>query len=336
MALLFTEGFDTYPSSMPISAKWSVAAATGTQGSGRSGGFSYQQNVFATFGQTLPEMPSCVFGFAVYLTSQNDYYICTVNNKYNNTCFFIAVNNSYQVYVIDALGTTDLTSYTMSLNNWYYIEAKLTSATTSAPAGSLTIQVTGPSTTTPTQIYSSPSGRAFNSNALSLATTVGWFGRHSQFYDDIYICDLTGANNNNFLGPVIIQTIFPHGPGSSTQFSPVGAASNWQAVSETAFDGDATYVQSTTVNAKDLYTMGSISGLYTVQGVMVNAVLRKDAAGARTVKTIAKNTNEVDGVANYVSGGYQTLGVPLDTNPAGGSWLLSGVNTLQTGVTISS
>lgn len=78
---------------------------------------------------------------------------------------------------------------------------------------------------------------------LNLATLAS--AGSSTYFDDFYICDTSGTVNNDFLGPISVYTLFPNADGSSTNFTPQGAASNFAAVNS-RLPSTATYVQSGT------------------------------------------------------------------------------------------
>jgi hypothetical protein len=103
-------------------------------------------------------------------------------------------------------------------------------------------------------------------------------------YDDIYICDGSGTQNNDFLGNIAVESIAPNGAGNSTQFTP-SAGSNWQNVDEDGpNDGDTTYNTADANGETDLYAMTDIAGDGPVLGVQVQTEVRVTSGNPRKVR----------------------------------------------------
>lgn len=127
---------------------------------------------------------------------------------------------------------------------------------------------------------------------------------------DFYLIDMDdGIAPTDFISPtgdLDISPLFPDNVGVLTEFSPDPAhptTPNWQLVNEHPPDGDASYVFSPTVGARDLYHFPGASTIVpagsTVYGVQENCYAKKDdPAGSRSfcpLTHIASNNTNYQG-----------------------------------------
>ncbi len=298
-----------------------------------------QPSHFGFVSKTFEPSTSLVFGFAVKPTNTGDinYLLTRLYNKEDQYNFSIGLTNYNQVYVADFNdNNVDVTNFHLPLNQWSYLEAKVTNLTNTAPAGSLTLQGTvGPLVK---KFYSNSSPRIYNNASDNGTTCLTFFARGDSQYDDIYVCNTTGRNNT-FLGAIAIRTVFPTANGSTIQLNPVGAGTNYQAVNNPVLTPDATYVDSRVIGDKDLYQGGGIvlDPGHSIVGLTVNAVVRKDKSGYGHVKLpVRVNATNSNGGDFFSPTGYQTFQRPLDANPVSNlPWTEAIVNSLQTGIMIS-
>lgn len=113
--------------------------------------------------------------------------------------------------------------------------------------------------------------------------------------DDLYILNSGGTYDNSFLGECRVQTNYPSGAGSVTDFSSTGT--NWTAVSEEPADDDVSYNYAAIVGSTDLYNVTDFDFTGGIFGVQLNATQRKDDVGARYVGVAVKS-----GATTYDSG----------------------------------
>jgi hypothetical protein len=156
-------------------------------------------------------------------------------------------------------------------------------------AGGIEVRVnTKPVIQTPPLIDTQATGRAgFDS--------IGWgvvhppvFGGHYNFtFDDLVVTDDAGDVNNTFLGNVRVKTQFGVGVGAASDFTPVGAASDWQAMLNTLLD-DSKYAAGAAGGDKVLVAVEAILGAEVVHGVQIRAGLRQDDATQRQAANLLK------------------------------------------------
>ena len=144
-------------------------------------------------------------------------------------------------------------------------------------------------------------------------------------------------SNISWAGTVVLV---PNAAGDVTQCSQFPASgSNWDKV--TSNDGDTTYVMNDTVvgSRYDLYNLGDTTAKGIINSVTVSVVCRGTSAATNKktyvytkLKTGGVEYNGTESVA--VPTIYTTYSTVYNTNPGGGNWTWSQVNSLQAGVNI--
>lgn len=364
--LLFCDGFDHYNNA---AQKWtSVHAAspgssgnlTGTQiGVGsvtvNNGGMLICQEASRTPGaqgikmrsdfsggswlqKALPNSSTVIVGFAMMCpqSSGATAQILQFNDLSQQQVYItLEANGQISAYGWQAFSTrpllgTSTASFQYS-GVWSYFEVKVVFSTTTT--GSVTIKKDGVTILNVTGVQTAYFGHAY-ANSIVLSTGNSNNGEELDF-DDIYICDGTGTVNNDFLGDVHIAALVPSGPGSSTQFTKVGAATNWQAVSEIPPD-QTSFVFDSTSGHKDMYTLTQLTRVGTVHGVQISSYAMKDAAGAVSVSHVANDGNtDMAGTAFSPGTSYSFCSTPFDQSPSGTPWTYTTVNSMQAGFQIN-
>jgi hypothetical protein len=296
MALLLADGFDLYNDA--TLAGWARTGSFGSNGSstypvGRTGsGQSWAINhgnggnavSFATqLGNNYSTLIVGIAAFAGYISER----IIAFNGLAGADQVGLRINSSGQLIV--TRGATVLATETVAspINTWYYYELKVTFAT--GVGGSYALRRNGLVVTgipDATGVNTSGDGNAFASGLGILGVQVNSnVGAYS--YDDLYLCDTSGALNNNFLGDVRSLGLLPNGVGTNTNWTKVGASStNWQSVNENPPNGDTTYVASNTIGQTDTYAYADLpSNTASVIAVTSHFDTRLDDAGARSYTT---------------------------------------------------
>lgn len=156
--------------------------------------------------------------------------------------------------------------------------------------------------------------------------------------DDLYICDSSGASNNDFLGNVKVQTLLPDGAGNSTQFTP-SAGSNYACVDEAIINDDTDYVEDSVSTNKDLYTFSNVaSGTSGIKGVQIDTCCREtDATSYSIITVIRSGATDYDdsaqaiGTTNYVSKRRVA-----EQNPnTSAAWTETNINSAEFGIKVN-
>lgn len=227
------------------------------------------------------------------------------------------------------LTTASNTFYT---NTWHYIEMKINFSAT----GSIEVRCDGITVGTvsgvDTRAHTSSTG--YHVVALGFPGTVTSAGTSTAYYDDFYICNTSGGTNNNFLGSVKVYTLFPTANGTTNQFTPVGAATNWDAVKEQGPD-TTTYVSTSSANQVDMYGLSDMGVTpTTIHGVITGSWSTKTENTPRQVRnklTVSGNTSNGT-TCSPIIGSYLHAQDLFITTPTGGAWTQADVDAMQIGV----
>lgn len=173
----------------------------------------------------------------------------------------------------------------------------------------------------------------YYSNVATLAQLIASF-------DDFYVMDTSGTNNNTFIGDRFVYYDGVSGNGSVTDFAHTGAASNWQAIADNPPDDDTSYISDGTIGHSNLSTMATlpttITGIDAGQRVMY---ARKTDASSRFIDGLSAagaGTPVVDGASHSLTTTYKFNLTPLDHYPVDGSnWTVPLANAMQAGVRIT-
>lgn len=225
---------------------------------------------------------------------------------------------------------------------WNFLEWKITAKTDNT--GSFAVRVNGEEVanvtgvrTVPFALGDGPSNPQYynpaNFTQFSIDSTLG-----TNAYDDLYVCNATGAVNNDFLGDTYVELIRPDGAGFKSDSTIVGTTpepTRWQSV-RTANGGTSAVKFGATGNA-DSYTFENLPyTAATVYGVQVVAQARKEDSGfARMSLTNRVNSLNADASPTLLtpSAGdvYAFRTATLDQS-ANGSWTLQKVQDSEFGV----
>jgi hypothetical protein len=334
MALIFTDGFDAYKTTgaaiSTVVRKWSFVNTLIVDAAGRNQGRCIQNNTGNLTTNIFTSQATWIFGFAFKrLFSQNNYSLVQV---YDTGTVQVKLNfntsNNFEV-TLGTGGVIASGTFIPIIGVWYFIEFK---CTINNSTGAVSVKVNGTTDISASSVDTQVSGNA-SANKFELANTGS-----SNFYDDIYICDSTGSFNNDFLGDVCVETIFPDGAGNSTTWTPL-SGSNFSNVDEIAVDDDTSYVSTATATNVDTYTYGNLSFANTVvKGLSVNVVNRKDDAGARTLAPVVRSGGtDYVGTTQSSFDSYTDAWQAYDTNPdTSTAWTPSEVNGAEFGAKLIS
>lgn len=330
--LQFFDGFDHYNSTTLLAAKWGAIVNSPLFTTGRGGvGQAVRLYSGRACSRAVAGNPATVVcGFAFkYLAGGNT----PIFRALDGSTVHFQLYFNYATGVLGAYRNTTLLGETVpgaagaATTDFIYIELRVT---VDDVAGSVVVRVNGAEVL-------ALSGIDTRNGASAQITTVQIWGGQDAVFDDFYLCDTTGALNNDFLGDVKVVTLYPNGAGDSTDFTPLSGA-NYENVDEAIADGDTTYVQSSTVGHKDFYSFEGLS--YTpeaIHGVQAVTVVRKDDAGTREVRVVTKSgATTTPGAAHALGTSYGVAMDLLELNPNdAGAWSRSDIDALQVGVEVT-
>lgn len=365
MALLVGDGFDHYTSPF-LMDKWDFESLSGgglSDGPNLSQGRLGSQGIALFMGPNRGEVPGIAKNLGVNLTtfgivgaafrmpnmgtsgsSAIFHFTDPVVNASAMVAIYVGSNGSIRAE--SPIGTTVATTAPglVTANAFRYMEAKVKVHSTLGRVivrlDSSVVLDTGAG-----GINTRPYGTTNQYSRIGIggSCVYPYSGLYMTSFDDFYFCDDTGAVNNDFLGDVQLQAIYPNGVGSSTQWAIGGttpAASNWQSVNEKPPDNDVTYVKSPTVGQLDMYTMDDITATAVgIKGLLMNVRVKKDDATSRTYSTMAKDVNAA-GATTAVAvrsapGTYVNQQDVSEVSPTTGvAWTVAGVNAMEAGIKV--
>jgi hypothetical protein len=335
MALIFMDGFDHYATA-DMAKKWSavvgntIATTQGRRGGGALNGGASASNYLS---KTLPgNFSTLIVGFAFnpsgsYPSSSSK--VLEFLDAGTNQCSLLV--NLDGTLLVNRLGTTiGSTTAAIPLSGFSYIEIKITFHNT---AGTVDLRLNGTSVLSLTGLNTRNTANAF-ANSVRL----GQYGssQSNSYFDDFYICDTSGTLNNNFLGDVRIDTLFPNADGSNSQFTPSTGTAHFACVDET-LPLTSDFVSASTIGFKDSYALTDLTGAATVLAVQVSNLAYKDDAGFRQgANLIRSGSTEAQGATVTLSTTTLYTVSVHETDPAtSAAWTQTAVNAMEAGVIVT-
>jgi hypothetical protein len=230
------------------------------------------------------------------------------------------------------LGTSALTT---TFDTWYFVELKYK---VDDSTGTVQLKVNQSD-------FINLTGQDTRNGGNATADRVRWYmgftnnsGRAS-YVDDLYVCDDTGADCNDFLGDLQVESLVPGSAGTNTGWVP-SSGSNWAAVDDNPPDDDSTYVQANSLTAKDTYNLLNLSRLNSgIRGIMWNARARLTDSQTFNVKPVyrVQGGPDVDGSTIIVSNTayreyYEVQSLSTGT---GTFWTPTEINSLEVGAKLA-
>lgn len=165
-------------------------------------------------------------------------------------------------------------------------------------------------------------------------------GQQNWRYDNLYICDGAGSVNNDFLGRVIVDTIFPDGD-DTTQFETTGNGSlgtHYEHVDTQIPDPSGSGLdrieESTTTGNRDIFTMGATINHETVHAVV--GVVHAEAATSNENYHMVFDSNgtevESSDIPALTTGNSTDLFIRELDPDTSSAWTSSTVNAVKFGV----
>ena len=132
-----------------------------------------------------------------------------------------------------------------------------------------------------------------------------------------------------------IVTLRPNGSGSITNLTHSGCSANWQCVSESAADDDATYVlRADNSYAPETYALANpASSACAITRVTVWCRARRTQSQGNIMPAIFVGGSEYDGSDQALTSSYRNYSAQWATNPStGAAWTWSQINGLEAGM----
>jgi hypothetical protein len=152
------------------------------------------------------------------------------------------------------------------------------------------------------------------------------------YYDDFYVDGQITADEapppDRFLFSLVDAA------GDSAQWTPVGAAQNFQCVNDAVPNNDTNYVFAAQAGLDDLYNTADVTlpENYKIRGVIPIVLARATAGGPKLRLLVKTNSQLFVGNEKVPGTTYQYIWDFLISPPDGGEWTQSKINTTQIGI----
>lgn len=332
MAMILADGFDCYNDGTDMTSS-RVWVGTGSHAGdyspnlGRYGGgcFNRSGTLSSALVTTWPALNRVSVSFAVYLTGVNTDYWFQLTPASGNSPVRFYTNSGSLGLVSVRNNTTEYASFNMPVNQWCRIEIE---AYRHASMGTLKIWVDE-------VLVVNFTGNTGNQDYVGLQIAYRMAGR----LDDIAVWSHTGAAPNSApLGDFRIHTLRPIANGNQNDGTPVGAASNWECVSDPqGGDDDATHVENQNVGDIDLFQLADLSSTPSaILGAQVYIKARSEASVSRKIQArVRSGSTEVSNGTDLSvpnSGTYSGHSAFFPVDPdTGASWTPAGINAMEAG-----
>jgi hypothetical protein len=342
MSLLFVDGFDHYATA-DFTKKWLIADSVATiqTSAGRFGGGCLRAtgtSVNRSVTKTFPPTATWIIGLAVKHGGNNGAnpgQIITLLDAAVVQCDVrINVDGTLSVTRNGTALTNGTSVAALSVGTWYYVELKVTIAN-SISAGSCKVRLNGVDVITVATGQDTQNTANATANQIRIGQNVTNISQ-TWDHDDLYVCDGNGSVNNDFLGDVRVETLYPTGAGNSTGFTP-SAGANWQCVDDTEINSDTDYAYAAASGTKDLYAFGNLTSAPTsIFGVQTCLGQRKDDAGAKLTVPVTRSAGtDYDGSNHAVLDSYIFDHQVRELDPAtAAAWTEAGVNAAEFGIKV--
>ena len=249
---------------------------------------------------------------------------------YSGTVHVTLALNSSGTLSVTRAGTVLATSAaTISLATDQYIELK---ATIHDTTGAYELRLNGVNILSATNVDTRNASTA-SIDQISLGPDGNPAATTTYLYDDLYVLDTSGSTNNDFLGDVRIDAIYPTADGTYTDWTPSTGSDHYALVDESTPNG-TDYVSSSTAAEQDSFAMGSPPVLASeiIMGVRVKVAALKDDAGSRSIKVgVRSGTTDSLSAAQALTTSQMIYSHILETDPnTSAAWLPGGIDALQT------
>ncbi|RKZ91736.1 MAG: hypothetical protein DRQ40_09495 [Gammaproteobacteria bacterium] len=342
MAIIFSDGFDAYGDT--IGGDLSPTGVMGARGwsadahkvaSGRIDGYSVFLRSYDRISLNLDNKEATkIVGCAFYLTKDTDIYGGLTLFELRDlgiTQMAVKLNSGKRLEVYTGTGLIGTTSQTFDLDAWYYIEF---ASTIHYTEGSYELMADGLTLLSDSNIRTQWSP---NSYWEHLSMGLGLVPYYVCKIDDFYIADSTGTHNNDFLGPIHIETLFPDGDETS-QWSASSGADHYALVDENPAN-DTTYLEDGVSGQRELFDFPE-AGSYTTGILAVRTVARVGATDAEIMEikpvVTSGSTTDTDPNAIIVAASPELVTKVYETDPdTSAPWTLSGFDSAQFGFEVA-
>lgn len=139
------------------------------------------------------------------------------------------------------------------------------------------------------------------------------------YVDDLIILDTTGSVNNDFPGPVRVNTVFAVADTAEADWTKNTGTDGYALIDDVAPDGDTTYIQANDVGNISEFAVGDLPAeVAEIKGVYVPAMARLADAGVGNLRvSMVSGSDVAAGPDTPVTTSYSYYGSAFETDPDG-------------------
>lgn len=336
MALVWFDGFEDYSNDAPATKNYQLSSVIGTL-YGLDGRFSDSKSMSigpsVTSGTARKSLDAAINAVAVGVSMKLTGLVQPTSTQLNGItfaesgltaanylCVGVLSNGSIQVWRGNTFGTNVLGTTETGLVQagvWVHIGVEVTR---NASTGIVNVYVDGVQKLALTGVNTgSTAWDLVNLNKYNTECLV----------DDFYIVDAA-----SWLGEARVSPLAVTADTAQADFTPSTGSDNYACVDEVP-PVETDYVSSTSVGAKDRYTINAIPYVpVNILGVKLVSYANKDDITTRTMRNILKSgATTANGETNALSNSSRFISDIWETDPnTGVAWIKSGVDALEIGV----
>ncbi len=320
MALILADGFDHYASTQAAEKFWTGSPFGMVPGRG-FGGQAMVVIINNEVRKVFPSSYSTVIAGAALNVDDNSAGVIMSLRGGGVIAASIFFNGGQKLELHDSTGSVIATgTTTLPINSYFYVELKLVKGS----SGTATVHLNGAA-----EIAAS-TGNYGTANIDTIEFSNHSLSGHT-LVDDVYVFDTSGSPpQNDFIGNVRIETLYPVADGSYTAWTPKFGTDHYQMVNEHLIDGDGSFVYDANPGDKDSYILETFIG--TIYGAQLNIGARKGDAPLRQIKPLIKQSGtDYLGALATLSSDYVFYSWQLDKDPSGADWLAATINADEFG-----
>jgi len=219
------------------------------------------------------------------------------------------------------------------LQAWSYFEFKVTFSLT---VGTVDVKVDGVSVISETGVNTCYEG----TNEYTDQFYIGNGTSEYVYFDDLYVCDATGLYNNDFLGDVKVDLLYPTSDGTYTDFTPSTGIDHFALVDDPQLLSDTDHNESSTIGHKDNYGMTTYSSGATIFGLQISAAVKNTDVGTMNVRTLLRSGGtpaDTEGSSVVLSQTMTGIQTTYDREPIDSvAWTTTNINNAEFGIKVQS
>ena len=317
---LDADGFDHYGTIDYVAKAWAGTPTSIEDGKPVAGGLCLAKKAVGLTNTSIvkvlsTEPSTAICGFAFYAGSLNDAVIFSFKSDSTTQIGLqmtsIGTIRIFRDSTLNIIGTCSGLGILPS--TWNYLEIK---CTFDSVVGSVQVRNNGVEVFSQSGINTDPANSSL-CNAVALGGAAS-FPFPALRFDDYYINDTNGTQDNDFEGEILIDTFVPKGNATPLDWTPT-AGTNYECVDNVPPDETTTYVSSSTSGHIDAYLGENyIRSIINIHFVRTVNFAQKTGAGAANIKhRISSNSVAVSSDPITLTNDFLYSSVLWEKNPDG-------------------